>query len=153
MYGHLYMCFTDSFFILGSLRHQLSTPTPFMPLPPPHSAPNEPPPHQHANQHQQIMSQQKRVAYSYPFSFWVCFTTLTPSFNTWNTCTITCTCVLLIFFHFRFTQALTKHANLIHAPTTTTSSSKQAVISPACKSALANHEQTNKGSLCYPFLF
>jgi hypothetical protein len=61
-----------SFLILGLLGHQLSMPTPFMPLPPPHLALNEPPhtnqyrrtapPHQHANQHWQTMSQQLRVA-------------------------------------------------------------------------------------------
>ena len=68
-----------------------------------------------------------------------------------------CTCVLLIFlFYFRFTRKSTKHTNPIHAPTTTTSSSKQAAAcksvpanctaSPACKSALVNHEPMIKGS-------
>ena len=68
-----------------------------------------------------------------------------------------CTCVLLIFlFHFRFTWTSTKHTNPIHAPTTTTSSSKRATAcksvpancaaSPACKSAPVNHEPMIKGS-------
>ena len=68
-----------------------------------------------------------------------------------------CTCVLLIFlFYFRFTRTSTKHTNPIHAPTTTTSSSERATAcksvpvnctaSPACKSALANHEPMIKGS-------
>jgi hypothetical protein len=62
-----------------------------------------------------------------------------------------CTCVLLILFiYFRFTWTSTKHANPIHAPTTTTSSSKQAATR---KSVPANHKPMNKGSLCYPFSF
>jgi hypothetical protein len=62
-----------------------------------------------------------------------------------------CTCVLLIFFiYFRFTQTSIKHANPIHAPTTITSSSERAATH---KSVPANHEPTNKGSSCYPFLF
>ena len=157
MYGHSYMCFTDFLFILGLLRHQLSTPTPFMPLLPPHPAPNELPPHQHANQHanqhQQTMSQQKRVAYSYPFMFWVCFTTLTPSFNTQNTCMVTHTCILLIFLYFRFAQVSTKHTNPIHAHTTTTSSSEWAAISPVCKSALVNHEPMKRVAYATLFCF
>ena len=49
------------YFILGLLRRQLSTPTPFMPLPPPHPALNKPP---HANQYWQTTSQWIRVAYA-----------------------------------------------------------------------------------------